>query len=114
MKKYFILGTIIVLAALMLSFTVKQDSIADNKPPAFCGTVKQGVTVSACLQSPPYRCFYGVGNQNNRYCISIPSIYAGWYFVTNGCTGTTAYWNGSTTTTVDFCVPMPPLECPCN
>jgi hypothetical protein len=110
MKKYVILGIIVLALATSFLIITKQDSTADM--PSFYGTAEAGRTVYACLQ-PVGRCFQTTANANNNY--SFPStLLPGDYNLTDNCGNVGATYSGSPVR-VDFCVPNPPWEeCPCD
>lgn len=108
MKKYIIPGIMIV--ALILSFSLKEQSTADDTGPAFYGTTLSGVWVFAT--SATYSCSCQA-NAENMYYLRIPSSKAGWFYIMNGCQSDNEYWDGHNGKEVNFCVPNPPLECVC-
>ena len=108
MKKYVILG--IMIAALIVSFSLKEKSTAGGTGPAFYGTTLSGVWVYATSAS--YSCS-SQANAENMYYLTIPSSKPGWYYITNGCQSANRFWNGSDGQEVNFCVPIWPIECVC-
>jgi hypothetical protein len=111
MKKCIIFGILVALATILLYFSWNQESTASDAPLAFYGTVKYGVTVTA-YQDETGRCFYGTGNEFNRYSISIPAQYTGSYSLWNGCQCPKGNWDGVHAQRVDFRV-SDASPCPC-
>jgi hypothetical protein len=109
MRRYIILGIIVLVLAASFLLLMKQDSSA--LIPSFHGTAKAGRTVYACMQ-PVGRCYQTTANANNYY--TFPStILHGDYSLTDGCQNGGGTYSGSPVR-VDFCVPNPPEECQCN
>jgi len=113
MKKYFILGILLVIIGLMLSFSFKQVLTADDKPTVFYGTAKAGKTVTACLDCEDVICYSAVAGSNNMYYIKTYYPVSGSYCITDVCWWTGATYSG-TPVRVDFCVGTPGNPCKCN
>jgi len=111
MKKYFILGIIIAVMAILISFSLKQETVADSQPTVFYGTAEAGKTVTACLDCDPELCYSTVASSNNTYAIK-GHLSSGSYCITDGCGSYIVSYTG-TPVLVDFCVSNPPNYCPC-
>ena len=112
MKRYLILTVVIAVVAILFSFAAREKSTADIGPPSFVGDCKAGVTVTACKKPYYFPCYQEVAGANDRYAFPHNLPY-GTYDLSNGCTNGEATYQGFTVE-YNFCVPNPPLECPCN
>ncbi|MGB2770200.1 MAG: hypothetical protein WBC88_10785 [Candidatus Zixiibacteriota bacterium] len=116
MKKYLILGTVVLaLAAVCLFFSWESAPTADH-PTAFYGTATNGRQIWAHQQQFPFNSYSDYA-QFEHYSISIPSIQTGTYLITDGCQTFYGYWNGSNSSEIDICVDRPGEpgypDCPC-
>jgi hypothetical protein len=111
MKKYLVFGMVLAVSAMLLSFSLMNESSADSGPPSFYGAAKAGRTISACKGGDP--CYYTTATDNNTY--AFPSnIEHGNYTLCDGCQHIQASYQGESQQ-VDFCIPNPPLFfCECN
>jgi hypothetical protein len=112
MKKYFILGIVVLLTAIFLCLSLEQGSKAGIDYLAFYGTAKAGATV--CAEGPCLRCT--TADSTNWYRIYLPrdEECRGWYHITDYCVSDDAYWNGYFAQQVNLCVPNPPIYCECE
>jgi len=111
MKKYFILGIVITAVAVLLSFSLRQEAPAGDKPTMFYGTAEAGATVTACLNGEA-PCYSAVAGSNNTYVIRGTGS-NGTYLITDGCWHDYVSYSGSPVL-YDFCVPIPGDPCDCN
>jgi hypothetical protein len=112
MKRYLILGVLVAVVAMSFFFAAREKSAADIGPPSFVGDCAYGVTVTACKQPTGFPCFQTVAGSNDRYAFP-HNLPTGTYNLSNGCTAGNAVYQGYTVE-FNFCVPHPPLYCPCN
>lgn len=116
MKKYFILGIIVIaLVAIWLILPSAQMGPRGAGPPAvaFYGTATTGFTVTACGYPQHFPCFEDIA-EFNYYLIYIPQGNEGYYEIGDGCQTKYAGWDGDNPQKVDFCVNYPGQpECPC-
>lgn len=116
MKKYFILGIVVVaLVAIWLSLPSGQVGAQGSGEPAeaFYGTATTGFTVTACKYPEHSPCFQDIA-QFNSYSIYIPEENHGFYEIGDGCQTEYAGWYGGPPVEVNLCVNYPGQpECPC-
>jgi hypothetical protein len=122
MKKYFILGIVVVaVVAVWLSWSQGQ-MVPDGSGGdliAFYGTAKEGRIVTACKQPNGMPCKSTTATGANWYILRLPTedpIWYGTYIVDDGtgCTPQEGVWNQlHWGTRIDFCTGEP-SECPCD
>jgi hypothetical protein len=112
MKKYFILGVSLIVIAVIISFSLKQESPARIAPAcSFHGSALAGKTVYVC-PSGGGTCYQTGANKYNQYCMDV-DIPFGSYWVTDGCTSGGGTYSGQPVQ-VNLCVSTPGNLCACN
>ena len=112
MKKYLVLGTVVVVVAMLLSPSFKEESTAELGP-SFWGSAKAGRTISATFYPGGWPSYETVADANNMYRFP-HNIFYGTYNLTDGCQNHGGTYSGSPVR-IDFCIPDPPLyNCNCD
>jgi hypothetical protein len=111
MKKYLILGIIVIALALTAGFLWKPSVNADVGPPSFYGTAGAGSTVYAFLQIEPYTVYTTIARPNNTYSFH-SNILMGPYIVCDFCQPHYETYSG-TPVRVNICYSHDGKLCPC-
>lgn len=116
MKKYLILGTMVLALAAVCLLSFWESAPTADQPLAFHGTATNNRQIWAHQQQFPFNSYHDYG-QFEQYQIYIPSIQAGTYLITDGCQTFYRWWNGTDHEHADICVDRPGEpgypDCPC-